>query len=146
MGKAGRDGVLQRHAHGDPLLPARLHLLPTSVTSWRFSLSHMCLWGTFDIEVIICHMVKKIRGPLILKVRYMLQEIRKYFRKKQGPGEAAGIEHLCRKLNRLLRESDEGRMVCFHGVLNQGEAWLGQGQDRNVVCTGFPTSGSHSSG
>lgn len=47
-------------------------------------------------------MVKKIRGPLILKLRYMLQEIRKYFRKKQGTGEAAGIEHLCRKLNRML--------------------------------------------
>lgn len=44
----------------------------------------MCFWGTFDIEVITCHMVQKIRGHLILKLCYMLQEIRKCFRKK-GP-------------------------------------------------------------
>lgn len=64
-GEGGRGGVLQRHAHGDhccqPGFISFLLLSPAGDLA-----CHTFLWGTFDIEVIICHMVKKIRGPLLL--------------------------------------------------------------------------------
>lgn len=70
-GKAGRGRNPSKAHHGDTRLPARLHLLifpPSSVKSWRLSLSHMCLQGTFDIKVITCHMVQKNKGTFGIKV------------------------------------------------------------------------------
>lgn len=44
MGKVGKGGVLQQLAHGDPWLPARLHLLPPSVTAGDLA-CHTCTCG-----------------------------------------------------------------------------------------------------
>lgn len=91
-GKAGRGRSPLKARPWWFMSPSRLHLLvPTSpptpsVTSLRDLACHTCTCG----------------GHLILKLCYMLQEIKKYFRKKQRAGEAAGIEHLCNKLNRIL--------------------------------------------
>ena len=58
------------------------------------------------------------KGTFDIKVMLHATRNKEMFQKEMA-GEAAGIEHLCNTLNRMLREAEEGRIVSMGSLTGE---------------------------